>query len=193
MLPWHTADPRRPKSLASIAYLPSAFPRPRLSPPWGVWVGGLKQLHEKPHVAPPFCRKGKCGVGRLAEDGPRLSGFGCSAVIKIRLYRGHGGYSCAGPRQQEDFIKVVGGWPGDLLPSFSPPCQGQAQIPRRANFSDGAPLPKAPPARGLVETPRGVPGISGGRAKTDASRILFFRLARDPQRGFAHGPLMARV
>jgi hypothetical protein len=43
-----------------IAYLPSAFPRPRLSPPRGVWVGTLKKLHQKPHASPPFCRKGKC-------------------------------------------------------------------------------------------------------------------------------------
>jgi hypothetical protein len=120
MLPWHTANPRRPKSLASIAYLPSAFPRPRLSPPWGVWVGGLKQLHEKPHVAPPFCRKGKCGVGRLAEDGPRLSRFGCRAVIKFRLCR-------RGPGMEVKLCgtQAAGGfslrWWGGGQGTFSPP------------------------------------------------------------------------
>jgi hypothetical protein len=44
VLPYLTAIPPRPKSLPSIAYLPSAFPRPRLSPPWGVWVGRLSSF-----------------------------------------------------------------------------------------------------------------------------------------------------
>jgi hypothetical protein len=34
--------------VASVYRLPTiSFPRPRLSPPWGVWVGPLKKLHHE--------------------------------------------------------------------------------------------------------------------------------------------------
>ena len=88
-------------------------------------------------------------------------------------------------------------WWGGGQGTFSPPSARHVRGKRK--FRAVQIFPTAPrcrkrrPPAGWRRLRAESPALAAVEAKTDASRILFFRLARDPQRGFAHGPLMARV